>query len=399
MGVLKIWIQLFFLGGCICIYSCQNHPDTAEEKGHTVIHFYSINTNALYSEVIEDVDYIVLRGLPDGEAVFHFAKVLKFEGGFICWEDRNETIYIFDNEGNYLRHINAIGGGPTEYVSIGDICYIENDHFIGIIDRAHYLIKYDLQGNGISKVELPKRSGNMMTDDNGDILFFSYPRNVDGKRDSCVLWTLGADGAVNCINLRSIEVSGGSNTGKFRFSRSNSKNEIFFTLPLSNYVYTIRNNELFTKYEIDFGDKEVFSFKDRSNYSIKEFINHVNSNEKFIHTDGNIFTASNWLVYQFNNKYYVRDGRAIGDYNPNERLLYHPKYGLYSMNFLNGNPGFDYYWRIRGTYDNVLIHHMYFSDRDKVVEEKMDLRTESGERVLDLMDETSEILVLMKLRR
>ena len=41
---------------------------------------------------------------------------------------------------------------------------------------------------------------------------------------------------------------------------------------------------------------------------------------------------------------------------------------------------------------------MYFSDRERVVEEHIDLKTSRGESVLDLMDPTAEILVLMTMK-
>src|SRR5690606_30201227 len=111
-----------------------------------------------------------------------------------------------------------------------------------------------------------------------------------------------------------------------------------------------------------------------------------------------IFTTQSWLFFHQINKYYVRQKKAIEGYYPSEYIFHHPGKGTFSINTLVDDRNFKFDWRIRGSFGETLIHHMYFSDRERVVEEHIDLKTSRGESVLDLMDPTAEILVLMTMK-
>ncbi|MBY5958694.1 hypothetical protein KUV50_11150 [Membranicola marinus] len=48
----------------------------------------------------------------------------------------------------------------------------------------------------------------------------------------------------------------------------------------------------------------------------------------------------------------------------------------YILNSLEDDQVFKIAWRIQCSYDNAFMHHMYFSDRYRIMEEKINLTTE-----------------------
>ncbi len=368
---------------------CKKQTKDLQSLSVTNIDLDSVKINASYSDIF-DFSFIVLHDLPEDEGIIHLEKIYKFQSGYVCWDNNYKTIYIFDNQGKYIDLIRKIGGGPEEYVDIGDVCFSESDQSIHILDRAHYLVKYDLQGNGISKVLLPEKSGNIIADFNGEIILYS------GPRDNCVIWKLEQGGTLNCFDLGSNVIEGSNVYTNQRFSRSPHTNNIYFTEAESNVIYQLADQKIQKRFVIDL----------ENNGGENRKINRVSSSDKLlkdpskpsIYNRGHLFSARSWIIFA------LRHNRIFGfwnrptKYQPNEYILYHPKFGVFSSHNLEDDTGNFFYWRIRGAYDNALIHHMYYQDVERIINEGIDLRTENGGRVLDQLDATSEVLMLMKLK-
>ncbi len=367
------------------------YDEVLEDKYFTEISMDSIRVNASYSDIIEEVNYVVLHGLPDGEGVLHFQKILKFENGFIGWDDHRHVLYFYDNDGKYIRHIHAIGAGPREYVEIGDVCYSNKDSTIQLLDRAHFLLKYSLEGEGISKTKLPELAANIIVDSIGETVFHSAPK----PGDHCVLWKIGQNNTLNCVDLGSHKIYGSAAYTKQRFSQIPLSEKIIFNMPHSDIIYSIHNQELHKEYVVNYGEKSHLNGNHKIDHPVDTY---RDENKPGIFSLGRIFSTKSFIVFtQFNNQnsgYWHKPTNV----RPIEYILYSSNYGTFSSHNLQDDKGHFFYWRLRGAYDNVLIHYLSQQDVNRIIDEQIDLRTPSGERVLDLLDNNSEVLMLMKLK-
>lgn len=377
---------------------CNERYNVKSEMEPTIISMDSVYKDFHYSDIFDDITYVVLHGLPEDEAVVYFPKILKFDEGYICWEKEQRALFIFGNDGKYMRHIKAIGGGPSEYVDIGDVCYNSVDKHIYLMDRSAYLIKYNLNGEGIWEIMLPKMANNIIADQEGQLLFYSNRRETDGIKDDCILWRLGSDNTAICVNLNQINLDPFYMTSELKFSRNQKDAEIFFQPPVSYNIYVINGEDLKTRYTINLGEKINRNLKDIAKMTYSERLDYFNGDDQVIYPRGHVFSSNDWIVTTFNVKKDIGLWNKPRQYHPREYILYNQDLGTYSYHNLIDGDGNYFSWRIRGVFENVLINHLYYSDVERIIEERIDLGTENGGRVLDQLDSTSEVLMLMKLK-
>ncbi len=82
--------------------------------------------------------------------------VIPFENRLYIFDSRLNILFCFDKDGKYLFKINKKGRGPDEYEYATFVSIDKYNKFIMILVPWGYLHYYDLNGNFISKIELPK---------------------------------------------------------------------------------------------------------------------------------------------------------------------------------------------------------------------------------------------------
>ena len=396
--MMKLLAMVLFVGFALTTYYCQNENQGNRELDLITVFLDSIRKNVYYSEVFEEISYVVLHGMPEDEAIAELEKIFKFDDGFICWDQQRRAIYIFDNDGMYVRHIRAIGDGPKEYVDIGDMCYNEADQCIYVIDRASYLVKYNLNGEGIDKKILPKLTSNLIADSEGNILFYSNPKVRNGVMDQCVLWYLKEDGTTDCVDMNGNVINKFYLISEFKFSKSSSQSDLFFNTPLSYNIYSVKDEKMVIRYEFDIGEREKLNKENYGEMSFYEQIDYRNGPAQLTIPLGQVFAPESWIVSFVLLKYDIGLWNKPTSYHPYEYILFHPDIGTFSSHSLIDDDENYFYWWVKGAYDNVLIHHMYYQDVERAINEGINLRTENGGRVLHQLDATSEVLMLMKLK-
>src|SRR5690606_28169807 len=294
--VMKLLAMVLFVGFALTTYNCQNENQGNRELDLITVFLDSIRKNVYYSEVFEEISYVVLHGMPEDEAIAELEKIFKFDDGFICWDQQRRAIYIFDNDGMYVRHIRAIGDGPKEYVDIGDMCYNEADQCIYVIDRASYLVKYNLNGEGIDKKILPKLTSNLIADSEGNILFYSNPKVRNGVMDQCVLWYLKEDGTTDCVDMNGNVINKFYLISEFKFSKSSSQSDLFFNTPLSYNIYSVKDEEMVIRYEFDIGEREKLNKENYGEMSFYEQIDYRNGPAQLTIPLGQVFAPESWIV-------------------------------------------------------------------------------------------------------
>lgn len=104
------------------------------------------------SEIVDDVEYVKLETTPEcllpEDLVYLVGK--KFIIAYQIQEPAR--IFLFDRQGRYLRKIGQEGKGPLEYLSINALAADPEETFLLVADRNDKLLKFDFQGNVISRI-------------------------------------------------------------------------------------------------------------------------------------------------------------------------------------------------------------------------------------------------------
>lgn len=390
----KLFFLIILLG---LILACHNDP-VSFVKDYHVISLDSIRKDIKYSDVFETVRYVVLHGLPEGEAVYFFGKIFKFKEGYVCWDKEQNTIFIFDENGKYLRHIRSIGAGPKEYVDIVDLYYDDDTELIYVIDRASFLLKYNLEGEGENKIMLPKMASNVIVAPDGNPLFYSNPRERGGEMDNCILWSMKETAPEECVDREGIEINKFHLLSSFKFSKSFADSEIFFNTPLSPDIFSVSGPTLRKKYEIELGARQYLNSGNLVELSFEDQLEYMNSDRQLIYNLGHIFSPHSWIVFSLLVKHDIGLWISPHSYQPREFILFHPEAGIFSSHNMMDDDGHFFYWKIVGAYENEIIHHLYSQDVERIIEEEIELPVQNDRQILELLEPASEVLMIMELK-
>lgn len=101
------------------------------------------------SELFENVSYLQLNtgsDMPLGE----ISSLKIFDNILVVFDESQESLFLFDDNGVLLNSVNSIGKGPGEYLSISDYNII-NDELYVITNRSN-IDKFSLKGRFIERV-------------------------------------------------------------------------------------------------------------------------------------------------------------------------------------------------------------------------------------------------------
>lgn len=107
------------------------------------------------SRLIESVSLISLQ-----DSSVYIGEISKIEAldTLICIQDRNNKyVYIFSDKGKHISTISDQGHGAGEYLEVSDFFVDAEKKTINILSRLNKkLYVYDINGNGIQTISLPK---------------------------------------------------------------------------------------------------------------------------------------------------------------------------------------------------------------------------------------------------
>ena len=94
---------------------------------------------------------VVELAFSDSAMIPAYTNLILNEGEYILYAKMTSQIFRFDAEGNFMNFIGRKGGGPSEYVEMGDILVVDNT--LEVLDHKA-IVSYRLNGEFIEKVEL-----------------------------------------------------------------------------------------------------------------------------------------------------------------------------------------------------------------------------------------------------
>lgn len=104
-----------------------------------------------------------------------------------------KSIFVFDEQGKFLRRIGRIGQGPGEYIHIYDFAIDRKKGHIAILTDASTVYLYDLQGNFITSKQVDKSLlWNITSMDHGYLLSSNHQTYVEGE-NAYLLYAFDSD--------------------------------------------------------------------------------------------------------------------------------------------------------------------------------------------------------------
>ena len=93
---------------------------------------------------------------------------------YILDKNQARSVFIFDKKGNHINTIAAIGRGPKEYVSLGNMTVDKYNNEIVLLDDSSYaLLYYDLDGNFLRRDKIGIRMFDFARISKDDFILFS----------------------------------------------------------------------------------------------------------------------------------------------------------------------------------------------------------------------------------
>jgi len=293
----------YFLIFCFLIFniSCvHNNKNLDNEKD-------SIDLNRISQisvfDFIESIDVIQLE-TNDESLISTIQKIVFYDDKYYIFDRKQMIILCFDDKGDYLFKIKAMGQGPEEYIVIGDFVIDSYNNYLLILDEfGRSLLTFDLSGHFLSKIKLPSRviAYNEVYPLNKDTLIFVSINN----EYQLVYYSKRKQDIVD--ERYKSEKYADRQAMLYPTSQSYTNNEsVFYNPPITNTIINLSNN---SEYVWNFGS---------SNNSIKQI-------QKFKKLDGNVtkdYVTGGYLNYTFNYNYESTRYRFCSLYAGNYKCKY-----------------------------------------------------------------------------
>ena len=145
----------------------------------------SINESQHISRLLKHIKYIRLETVDDALIGNHIGKIKKINDKYFISSDRKD-LFVFDNNGLFIKQIGRLGNGPGEYSLLADYDVFENEDIL--IASNNKLILYDKEGVYQKSISLNLNIFNIKIINNENILLYSsgekyviYEIDLSGK--------------------------------------------------------------------------------------------------------------------------------------------------------------------------------------------------------------------------
>ena len=266
------------------------------------------NNEILYDKVKElpspdDSEYLITTGLikeskflelkTPKEVIIGEVYQIVITKDRILISDFNQTksVFLFDNKGNFIKHITGNSKGPKEFIQPTYISadYLNNIFYV-LDDKSAKVNTYDVNGSFIEKISFEFISIGCQKINENLFAFQGGFSSIDNKEKYEVLYA-NKDGKVIKRFLKPEKWRKNSKYQK-RFNFSENLGKIYYSPVYSEYIYSLEQNVLTPEYHINLGNK--FITKDNSNK-----IDLANGYNGYIHAIEHFIKADNHIYYNY----------------------------------------------------------------------------------------------------
>ncbi len=233
----------------IALSACTDRPEQSEiisVDGLEVLHNYTpVYQEEQILSVPED-DVLVIdeeqAGLPAGVFIASTADVAAGDGGeIILLDSRSRRVFIFGNDGKYLRSFGRVGSGPGEFNSPYRLARLSRNRILISESMDSKAQIFDLQGSFLQQLTYPMTSIRCIASDGEDGFFLSdratqRKTGETGSINGTILYRLNSVGEVIPFRLPSgeqdtLEIARYVQTGDERFPYSTPNTKNLLSLP------------------------------------------------------------------------------------------------------------------------------------------------------------------------
>lgn len=164
----------------ICIIGCD--PERGNSNNDALI----VSVNPDDSEKKSLIDFsneikLIKLNHADSFYINHVTKILLHENKMYIFDQRGQSVFIYDQQGNPFKMIHDVGHGPNEYAALSAIAIDQNEKLILIDNNLKKKSYYTLDGDFLHKEDLPFRVKSMGFKDNEEVLIRSIVDANDNK--------------------------------------------------------------------------------------------------------------------------------------------------------------------------------------------------------------------------
>jgi|GEM_PF-3839425 len=210
--------------------------------------------------------YDVIKYLPlqtDEDCIFgNITKLIVKDHCFWIFDDLTNSIFCFDENGNYKFKISDEGKGPGEYLKINDFIYYNKCIYVLDVGSGKILV-YDNLGKFKNEINKRIYSTSFEKIDENFIFYSAFMQNERYKNKNQFQNLIITDSLFRKVDVFLPFSKKIAANAILRSPRNLQKygQEVLIWQPLDNNIYTYDNHLPTVKYKIDFGEenKEVQS--------------------------------------------------------------------------------------------------------------------------------------------
>ena len=241
-----------------------------------------------YSQFVDSLEYLPLE-TSDKCLIGKIKDVYIGKECVFVFDDRMQTVWIFDRKGNYLGEIRKSGNGPGEYVNAQQFEVDEANRQIVLLDIwTNKLLHYDWEGGLLKEVPLEVRAMDFKPLPSG-----GYVVSLAGSdTDAAGIYQVDASGKVVRQLVKRDERS--SIYTQLSWELCSVGDNVCFMSPIfENDVYSFDGEELVLRYAFDMQPPLTHHYgKDDTFQHMEDF-----SRTQYIESDGWIYAAYWSSVY------------------------------------------------------------------------------------------------------
>ena len=249
----RLFVLLAFLWSC---ESKNNNQDfTPELINVTVPEELMVD----YHQVFDEYKLVPLTN-EEASLIGSIDRIIIHDERFHILDKQTNSIKIFDNDGRFIQRIQELGNGPGEYHELMDFSIDEKgERLVLHSHRPYKLLYYSFDGDFIKEEGMESYYNNIAIDEEYLLMVNLLKEN----NHLVFLKNLNTDQLKEFLPIGGTERALNNNFGTgFPYCLNSQYTYAFF--PFSNIIYQVTNGKLVSRYQIDFGDKnlpELF-FKD-----------------------------------------------------------------------------------------------------------------------------------------
>lgn len=182
-------------------------------------------------------------------------KVLYWKGQYMVFDSKTPSLFVFDENGNFIKKIGKRGDGPEEYTEIYDVIQDKETGEIDMLSPYGEIFVYTSEGAFIKRTRLPQKSNYQSFEDCGNyFITWTLPNAEDEDGISLI-----SKNNMQCVK----SYWKGNRNLYFLYPRAFYKygEDVFFSRPFSREVYRVSKDKMNIAYKWDFG-KDNYSIED-----------------------------------------------------------------------------------------------------------------------------------------